>query len=128
MSVPIELSRFAAVGLLSNVVLYLLYLAITALGIGPKGAVTLIYCVGVLQSFVLNKNWTFQHEGLLLKTLIRYWTIYLSAYFLNLILLILLVDVAGFAHQIVQAILVGLIATLTFVLQKFWVFRTPPPP
>jgi hypothetical protein len=31
--------------------------------------------------------------------------------------------VAGFPHQMVQAVLVALIAALTFAVQKFWVFR-----
>jgi putative flippase GtrA len=122
-STPVALVRFGAVGLLSNVLLYVGYLAITALGMGHKSAVSVLYCVGVLQSFALNKRWTFRHEGAVRNTLARYWMVYLAAYPLNLLLLAVLVDVAGFPHQMVQAVLVALIAALTFVVQKFWVFR-----
>ena len=122
-----EWLRFGTVGLLSNVVLYLLYLAVTALGVGHKTAMTALYCLGILQTFVLNKNWTFRHEGMLRTTLLRYWAIYLSGYFLNLIFLIVLVDLAGLPHQAVQAALIVVIAALSFILQKRWVFRTTMP-
>lgn len=127
MSTGIESLRFGTVGLLSNVVLYFLYLAITALGIGHKSAMTALYCLGFLQTFMLNKKWTFRHEGMLRKTLMRYWVVYVSGYLLNLILLIVFVDLAGFPHQAVQAAMIVLIAALTFVLQKLWVFRTTIP-
>ena len=123
MSTPAQLLRFGAVGLLSNVVLYLLYLGATALGVGHKTAMSSLYCLGVLQTFALNRGWTFGHRGRAGAPLTRYWAVYGAGYLLNLALLYALVDLAGFAHQLVQAALIVLIAALTFALQKYWVFR-----
>lgn len=123
MTARAEVLRFGAVGLLSNAVLYLVYLAITGLGVDPKIAVTGLYAVGVLQSFFLNRRWTFRHEGNVPNALTRYWASHAAAYLLNLILLTALVDWAGMAHQLAQGILTVLIASLTFCVQKFWVFR-----
>jgi putative flippase GtrA len=127
-SAPGELARFGAVGVLSNVLLYFLYLAATALGTGHKSAMTLAYCIGVVQSFYLNRSWTFRHEGLARTALARYWAAYLAAYGLNLVLLLVLVDMAGLQHQLVQAVLTAVIAMLMFLTQKFWVFRIPSAP
>lgn len=123
MSAPGQLVRFGAVGLLSNVVLYLLYLGATALGVGHKTAMSVLYCVGVVQTFFLNRAWTFGHRGRAGAPLVRYWAVYGAGYLVNLALLYALVDLAGLAHQLVQAALIVLIAALTFALQKYWVFR-----
>jgi putative flippase GtrA len=122
-SAPGELARFGAVGVLSNALLYVLYLAATGLGMGHKSAMTLLYCVGVLQTFFLNRQWTFRRGGTARAAFIRYWVVYLSAYALNLALLFLLVDTAGLPHQAVQGLLIVAIAALMFLAQKFWVFR-----
>lgn len=126
MKTPTELLRFAAVGVLSNAVLYVLYLALTATWLGQKSAVTLLYCVGGVQGFLLNSRWTFQHFGGLRTAMGRYWTVYLLGYFVNLGLLILLVDFVGLPHREVQAGLVVLIAALSFLLHRSWVFRPDP--
>lgn len=126
MSTATEILRFGAVGLGSNALLYLLYLAATAVGIEPKVAVTLIYLVGVLQTFVLNKRWTFQHEGRVRRTATRYWVAYTLSYAANMVLLFIFVDMAGFDHRVVQGVLIAVFGLVLFALQKYWVFRMPP--
>src|SRR5439155_8528095 len=126
MSTAVEILRFGAVGLASNALLYLLYLAATAVGIEPKIAVTLIYLVGVLQTFMLNKRWTFQHEGHVRRTAARYWVAYVFSYAGNMVLVFIFVDMAGFDHRVVQGILVAVIGLALFALQKYWVFGTLP--
>jgi putative flippase GtrA len=126
MSTAIEILRFGVVGLASNVLLYLLYLAATAVGVEPKAAVSLIYLVGVLQTFVLNKRWTFQHEGHVRRTAGRYWVAYAFSYAANMVLLIIFVDIAAFDHRVVQGVLIAVIGLVLFALQKYWVFGTLP--
>jgi len=127
-SAPRELVRFGVVGLLANAALYLLYLAGTGLGLGHKLAMTLAYCIGTLQGFVLNRNWTFRSRAPARAALARYWAAYLAAYGLNLGLLALFVDGAGLPHQAVQGVLIVVIALLLYLAQKLWVFREPTAP
>jgi putative flippase GtrA len=126
MGTAIEILRFGVVGLGSNVLLYLLYLAVTAVGVEPKLAVSLIYLVGMLQTYVLNKRWTFQHGGHIRRTAARYWVAYGFSYAANMVLLIIFVDVAGFDHRVVQGVLIAVIGLALFALQKYWVFGTLP--
>ena len=121
-----EILRFGVVGLGSNALLYLLYLAATAVGVEPKVAVSLIYLVGVLQTFILNKRWSFQHEGHVRRTAARYWVAYAFSYAANMVLLIIFVDVIGFDHRVVQGVLIAVIGLVLFALQKYWVFGTLP--
>ncbi len=117
-----QLLRFALVGLGSNAVLYLAYLLLTEIGLGHKTAMTLLYILGVLQTFVFNRRWTFRHQGRMPKALLRYLASYGFSYFFNLAMLIIMVDILGLPHQIVQGILILIIAGLLFLLQKYWVF------
>ena len=116
--------RFGVIGLTSNLVLYLLYLELTYLGLGHKFSMSLLYIVAVLQTFVLNKNWTFSHRGHLSATFMRYISLYAVGYLINLGVLIVMVDRLGYSHKWVQGMTVLVVAVLLFVMQKAWVFRS----
>lgn len=117
-----QFARYAAVGLASNLVLYLAYLALTALGLGPKVAMSILYALGVAQTFAFNRTWSFGHEGGLHRAFTRYVASYAFAYGLNLGVLWLAVDREGLPHEIVQGVMILTLAVLLFLLQKFWVF------
>lgn len=115
--------RFAIVGLVSNAVLYGVYLGITAAGVGPKLAMSLGYAIGVAQTFLFNKRWTFGHVGHFDAALVRYILLYAGGYFANLLVLAWLVDGYGYPHQIVQGVMILTLAGCFFILQKIWVFK-----
>jgi putative flippase GtrA len=114
--------RFCLVGLTSNVILFLGYLGITRIGVGPKMAMSTLYGIGVLQTFVFNKKWSFNHKGATSRTFVRYVAAYLCGYFLNLAALAILVDGYELSHRIVQGCMVVFLAVWLFMLQKFWIF------
>jgi putative flippase GtrA len=117
--------RYATVGVVSNLVLYGLYLVATGLGIASKVAMTALYAAGVLQTFLLNKRWSFRDRGPKGIALLRYCAAYASGYVLNYAMLAVLVDVLQLRHEYVQGATVLLIAVYLFVLQRIWVFRRP---
>ena len=114
--------RYATVGLASNLLLYLAYLGVTATGLGHKTAMTLIYVLGVLATFVANRLWSFGHRGAAHAALARYAIAYGVGYLLNLALLWLAVDRLRLPHQGVQAMAILLVAGSLFLMQKYWVF------
>jgi putative flippase GtrA len=115
--------RFGIVGVASNGALYLLYLGMTVVGMGPKLAATIAYAAGVLQTFAFNRSWSFGHGRAPGAALVRYVLAYGSGYALNMLALVLLVDRAGYPHQWVQASMILVLAVFLFAVQKFWVFR-----
>jgi putative flippase GtrA len=122
-----QLLRYGFVGLMSNTIGFLLYLAITAVGMEHKLAMTLLYALGVAQTFFFNKRWSFQHTGAHGPALLRYCISYALGYLINLIALFFAVDKLGYAHQIIQGVMVLSLAVFLFLLQKFWVFRPSEP-
>ena len=116
--------RYVVVGLVSNAFGYLLYLALTSLGMGPKLAMSLLYGIGVLQTFIFNKRWTFGHRGAHGVVFFRYCITYALGYFINLFVLLVLVDRRGYPHEIVQGVMIMALAVILFLLQKFWVFQS----
>jgi putative flippase GtrA len=122
MSLPRQFLRYAIVGLGSNAILYFAYLALTGWGVGHKTSMTLLYVVGVLQTFLFNKHWTFSYDETHRRPFIRYLLSYAFGYAFNLAALLVLVDWAHWPHQIVQGVMIFILATMLFLLQKYWVF------
>jgi len=114
-------TRFIIVGVASNLALYLFYLLITASGLGYKIAMTLVYAMSALQTFALNAFWTFEHKRIK-GALAKYVLAYAACYLINFSLLAVFVDRFGLPHQIVQGVMILVIAVVMFLLQKFWVF------
>lgn len=119
----IQAFRFGLVGVLSNAVLFGVYLLLTGFGLGPKLAMTMLFCIGVGQTFFFNRNWTFSYDARGSGRFKRYICVYLVAYFGNLVALFVLVDLFLFPHQVVQAVAIVCCAGFLFVAQKLWVFR-----
>lgn len=118
-----QLVRFGIVGVVSNGALFVLYLVMTRYGIGPKIAMSIAYGIGVAQTFLFNRRWTFRHRGSASAAFVRYCATYGIGYLTNLVTLVILVDLAGWRHQWVQGATILCIAVLVFLLQKYWVFR-----
>ncbi len=114
--------RYVLVGLGSNVAIYLVYLLLTSWGWNPKLAMSLLYFIGVLQTFVFNKKWAFRFNGAATPALVRYATAYALGYVVNLSTLMLLVDQMGLPHQWVQGAMIVVVAMMLFLAQRYWVF------
>ena len=122
MEVHSQLIRYAVVGLVSNVVSYLLYLLVTWFGMGPKTAMSLLYTMGVLQTFVFNKRWSFRFDGAPKPALVRYAMVYALGYAINFLALMIFVDQIGLPHQLVQGVMILVVALMLFLAQRYWVF------
>ena len=126
-----QLMRYATVGIISNIIGFLLYLALTYAGMEHKLAMTLLYGVGVAQTFVFNKRWAFGYQGMSHTAFLRYVIAYVLGYALNFVMLWLAVDQFRLPHQWVQAVAIVIVASSLFVLHRYWVFapaarsRTP---
>jgi putative flippase GtrA len=122
MAVQQQFICYVLVGLISNAILYGIYIVLTSLGMGQKLAMSLLYGVGVIQTFVYNKQWSFRFNGAAAPALMRYVTAYALGYVINFSALILLVDQMELPHEWVQGVMLVVIAIILFLAQRYWVF------
>ena len=73
--------------------------------------------------FFANRHFTFQYDGQIINSGLRYLIAQLLGYLSNLLMLVLFVDWLGFAHQVVQAWAIMVVAILLFTLLKFLSFQ-----
>ena len=84
---------------------------------------TIMYIIGVTQTFIFNQSWTFKHEGATGPALLRYVISYALGYVINLLVLWWLVDLLGYPHELVQAAMIVFLALAFFLAQRYWIFR-----
>jgi len=113
---------YAFIGVLTNLLVYGFYLLLTHLWGAPKFTMTTLYFLGATIGFLANRRFTFQHDGGIGVTGVRYLLVQGAGYVLNLVLLLLFVDWFDFPHQIVQAIAIVVVAIFLFVMLRIFVF------
>ena len=118
-----QLYCYGFVGIASNLAGYMVYLLVTYLGATPKITMSLLYGVGAAAGFWGNRNITFSHKGKLLATGARYFIAHCIGYTINLVILVIMVDKFGYAHQMVQAAAVFIVAIFLFLALKYFVFK-----
>lgn len=129
MSVPSGRSfvRFVLVGILNTGVgLALIFAAKWLLGWGDLASNVFGYAVGLAVSFVLNRNWSFEHRGAASPALLRFLAVFLAAYSTNLITVFGLKDLAQMNAYLAQAAGVIPYTILFYLGSRAFVF--PPRP
>ena len=114
--------RFSLVGVKANAVYFCLYVLLTAVGLRPSLAVTIVFIVGAFYTFWFNKSFVFRDSDRAARQFPRYLFVYLVAWGLNIAALDYMIR-QGINHIIAQGVLICVFAVLIFVAQKTLVFR-----
>lgn len=117
-----QLFRFGVVGVLNNLLGYLIYLLVTWLWLEPKVAVTLMYPIGVAMSYFGHARYSFGYQGRTSQALLRFVLAHLAGYGANMAMLYVFSDQLGYPHQVVQAVAIFAVAAILFVLFRVFVF------
>lgn len=120
-----QVVRYGVVGVLNNLLGYLIYLVVTWLWLEPKLAITLLYPVGAFTAYFGHAKYSFSYRGRTTHGLLRYIIAHLIGYGVNVLLLYVFSDRLHFPHQAVQAVAVFVVAGVLFLLFRFFVFSSP---
>lgn len=118
----LQFLSYALIGVLTNSLGYVVYFILTYFWGSPKLTMTVLYIVGAVIAFYANRNFTFKHDGKIGVAGARYIFAQFAGYLLNLVLLLIFVDWLGFAHQVVQAIAIIVVAIFLFLVLRIFVF------
>jgi putative flippase GtrA len=120
----VQLFKFGVVGASGYVVNLAVFALLTqVLDLHHIPAAVGAFCVAVSNNFIWNRHWTFDaadgHAGFQAA---RFFTVSIIALGVNLAVLALLVDVAGFSELPGQALAVAIAMPVNFVGNKLWTF------
>ena len=116
---------YAKYGLILNLFGYLLYIALSESGLSPFISVSITYPLGILLSYYFHSRYTFRHKSTRndYKSISKYIFIYVTGYFLNIIVLLFLHNTLHIPHEIAQLIAIIIAPFYFFIGNKYWVFR-----
>ena len=117
-----QLARFILVGVISNGVAFVAYLLL-ALVIQPVLAMTLLYGIGFIVSFIGNRSFTFNHTSALVPTVLRFTIMHIVLYTLRYCMFNYFVTYLYLPHQLVQAFATIFMAILSYTASRRLVFR-----
>lgn len=118
--------RFAVVGVANTVAGLALIYGARALGLGEVAANATGYAVGLMLSFGLNRQWTFRQRGPLLPHVLRFATVMLLAWLVNVAVLLALMR-WGVTAVLAQAGSVLPYTLVSYFGCRYWVFANRPP-
>lgn len=119
--------RYGAVGVVTNLLLYLLFVVLNAIGLTPIWAMTGSFAAGCVLTYFAHGRYSFRYGATNPALLVKYVFVYGSAYALNLTGLWFGTERLGLPPRLVQIALVVLIGVYLFLLARFVVFRRPSP-
>jgi putative flippase GtrA len=117
-----QVVRYSVVGVLNNMLGYLIYLLVTWLWLDPKLAVTLMYPIGAVTAYFGHARYSFAYIGANSHGIVRYTIAHLIGYGANIGMLYLFSDQLGYPHQIVQAVAILAVAGILYILFHYFVF------
>jgi putative flippase GtrA len=119
--------KFGTVGVANTLLTLAVYtVLLEVLGLYYVAASGIAFTVGTVNSFLLNRRWTFrEHKGDAL-TPVRWFAVQGSGLLVDLGLVYVLVDVVGIDTLVGQAIAIAIVVVLTFFANRAWTFRMRP--
>ena len=118
-----ELGRFILTGLVNTFFsLSIIFGLKYTLDAGDGLANATGYIAGLFVSFLLNRSWSFGHAGRILPAAIRFVGAFLTAYGLNLAIVLYLIHSVGINSYIAQAAGLPPYTVTFFLLTKYFVF------
>lgn len=119
--------RFAAVGALHNAVNVATFALAVDRGVPYAIAAVLAAAVALGVSFALNRSWTFRRvaSGRVGGQALRFAVTFLTAVAAGVVLLSAGVEIVGLEPIAAQIAAIAIVAPLSFLVTRGWVFRPP---
>lgn len=124
LQVALQWLRFAVVGASNTLLSTAVFAALFHLGVHYLLASALAFAIGALNSYTLNRRWTFRSHERRAPELARFIGVQAVGLGVNLTLLVALVEMAGIQHVFAQLLAFPAASVITFALSRQWAFRT----
>jgi putative flippase GtrA len=119
----IQSLKFILVGVLNTAIGYGCYFICLHLGLDYILSLTISHIIGVANSFLWNKLWTFKSKGGIRRELPRFITVYAVTYILNLAVLAVLVEGLSLDKRLSQAAVTCVLTAVSYFGHRLWSFK-----
>jgi len=120
----IQFLRYIAVGILNTLLGYfIIFGCMYILGMNPIASNVSGYGVGLIVSYVLNRNYTFNSKQARKPEALRFLLVFAIAYALNFIALLLLIYQLGMHEGLSQVVAGVIYVGAAFLMNKYYVFK-----
>jgi putative flippase GtrA len=116
--------RFVAVGVSNTLLSTVVFAALFHLGVHYLLASSLAFALGALNSYVLNRRWTFRSRDRRAPELARFACVQIVGLGVDLALLSGLVELTGIPHVVAQVLAFPVASVVMFALSRQWAFKT----
>lgn len=118
-----SVTKYIVVGVLSTLThLTLLYILVEFFQLSPLPASSIAFIWVVLQSYWLNRTWTFRSDRNHLSSLSRYIVVSLVGFFSNLAIMYFMLSVGGLWYMAAQTVTILVIPLINYLLHRYWTF------
>jgi putative flippase GtrA len=114
--------RFAIVGVSNTLLSWTAYAVLEGVGVHYLLASAIAFALGALNSYVLNRRWTFRSRNRRVPELLRFGVVQCVGLGVDVSLLYALTRQAGIHHLIAQALVFPAASAVTFLLSRQWAF------
>jgi putative flippase GtrA len=116
-------AKYIVVGVLGTAThLALLYVTVEFFFFSPLLGSSTAFVWVVIQSYLLNRNWTFQSDQKHTRTLPRYLIVSGVGFLSNFLLMYFMVNVLGIWYMTAQILTALVIPIMNFLLNRYWTF------
>ena len=116
--------KFGLTGVMNTAVDFLVFTVLSWIGINVYLSQTISYAAGMLNSYVVNRTWTFSSKGRFFGSqLWRFLLANLSLLAISLLALRIGVNVLAVPRMAAKLLATGCTMILGFLVNRLWVFR-----
>lgn len=120
-----RLLKFGITGVMNTAVDFVVYTVLVSVcSMGLYVSQVISYCCGMLNSYAVNRKWTFDTKnGFFSLELVKFVVLNLAMMLLGMGIIYLCVEQLGLHKLLGKLISTVLVMAINFVLSNFWVFR-----
>jgi putative flippase GtrA len=120
-----QFSRFIMVGVLNTLLGYsIIFVCMYLAKMTPETSNVSGYVVGLIVSYILNRNFTFKSKQDRRGEILRFLVVFIISYVSNFVVLIILIHGIGL-HKGVSQVFAGVVYVLaSYLMNKYFVFKS----
>lgn len=119
-----KLVKFGITGVMNTLVDFVVFLLLTNIGVAIYLAQVVSYSCGMLNSYIVNRSWTFKSKGKFFsRQMIRFIVVNLLLLLLSLAMLWVFTEQLGLIKIIAKLCSTVLIMVIGFIVNRIWVFK-----